>query len=241
MSCQEALEQMSAALDGPAAGAGGPDDGDGPEAQALHRHLLSCERCRVQQLELRVVHAQLRRLKARPATPASLRARIHGQCRQNRARCGQLIDRPGLSAATTPTTAPSPRKRPRSRTGWGMGLTGAAAALFALFVVGVGPLGGLLPGGRTSVPAELSASAAIQGAGGDGACRLAVAGVSPVAVACASNGRRGARLEMERITQLARNRGMDVQCKSCHLDVRGFQLLEGARERLASLLEVTRT
>jgi hypothetical protein len=233
MRCQEAFELMSAALDRETAA------GTDGEAE-LRQHLGGCETCRIQQATLGVIHGQLRHLRGRPDTPAQLRARVHQQCRQNRAGCGHA-DRSRPAPAGSPSAPPTvtARPRPRSRTTWGMGLTGAAAALFALFVLGTGPHGGVIPGAGTGAPAGASPAAAVSPT--DGACLLATTGGSPVALACVTDGRRGARQVMERLTELARSRGLDVQCASCHLDQRGFQLLRGAREKFASLLEATRT
>jgi hypothetical protein len=264
MRCQEAFELMSAALDRetavPAARRDGAGDGAGDGSEGLRQHLLSCEPCRIQQVTLGVINGRLRQLRGRPATPAGLRARIHQQCRQNNAGCGhadrsrQAPAQPGHEQRTKPAAQPgaqpgaqpemTARPRPRSRTTWGMGLSGTAAALFALFLLGTGPHGGIMSSAGSGAPAGGSSSAVSEvSAGGraDSACRLAIAGGSPVAVACATDGRRGARQVMERLTELARSRGLDVQCASCHLDERNFQLLGGAREKFASLLEATRT
>jgi hypothetical protein len=244
MRCQEAFEQMSAALDGEAVSAG--QEVEHAEGEGLRQHLLSCATCRIQQVTLGVIDGRLRQLRTRPlATPRALRDRVHQQCRQNRASCAHADrSRPGLTLPvpmpTTIATPITPRPRLRSRT-WGMAFTGAAAALFALFVLGTGPRGGIFPGAGSSPAAGVASSAGATGGAVEGACRLALAGGSPVALACASDGRRGARDVMERLTQLARTRGLDLQCTSCHLDERSFQLLSGAREKFASLLEATRT
>lgn len=235
MGCQEALELMSADLDdhNGQQGEQGEEKPTNIEPRAkLRQHLAACEECRRQQVDLGLVH---RRLRAAPASravaPPALRARIQEQCAR------------GCASASVSAPASRPVARRRPRTAWSMALTGAAAALFALLAFGTG---------RSPLPehAGPGSPGSSLGVGSPGApavqaglteCRVAISGNSPVAQACQSGGREGAMRAMERLTELARSRGLDLQCATCHLDQRGFQLTPGARARFASLLAATRT
>ena len=232
MHCQEAFELMSVALDGDVDSA--PDNlPDGPTR--LRQHLAGCAHCRGQQVALGLIDQRLRGLRqSLPPAPPSLRGKVAQHCAHAHQNAAHGCPHELAKIPTAPARMPAPRVGQRGRTAWGMAFTGAAAALFAIVALGTGRPGGM-PGLRAA-PSGLTQTGAHQDA-----CQVAIAGGSPVALACASSGRAGARQVMERLTELGRSRGLDLRCTSCHLDERGFQLLDGARDRFASLLAATRT
>jgi len=70
-----------------------------------------------------------------------------------------------------------------------------------------------------------------------GPCRIAIAGESPVARACAEGGIAAAKQEMRRLVSAAKTNGVVFACDSCH-DVGGTEhdLVGGARDKFRTLV-----
>jgi hypothetical protein len=265
MRCQEALVEMSAALDGELDAAG---------ASSLRAHLDSCETCQAAQERLRAVDQRLR-------VPALLAIRLPEDLQ---ARIARQLAHP----------RPSPRRR-ASPLAFAVAFTGAAAAAAALAVARPGDSGpsaqgptssdpeasplGPTPAGRSAglaagranpgarathadresaaaiaaaaAASTLSAGARQRSAGthavalpepGDAAhsdCRLAVASRSPVSRACGRGGLAEARRTMRALVDAARARGRHFECRDCHRNQIDFELDSKARERFASMLAAT--
>jgi hypothetical protein len=241
MRCQEAMVEMSAALDGELDAAG---------ASSLQEHLATCAPCRAQQEQLEALDPLLRAPGLRAVSvPEELRGRIASQ-----------IARP----------LPPPRRR-ASPLAFAVAFTGAAAAAAAIAMAGptsdlettdataagenAGDNAGDNAGGQdptASLPAadpDLGAGASLARALskapaharntlGRHDCRLAVAGHSPVARACGSGGTAAARRVMRGLVESARARGVRFECRDCHRNEIDFQLDDDARERFASMLAV---
>jgi hypothetical protein len=73
-------------------------------------------------------------------------------------------------------------------------------------------------------------------------CRAARQSTSPVARACAQGGVRQAKLVMRALVKQAKERGLRLQCDSCHRDDADFSALtDDARTRFSELLAATGT
>ena len=73
-------------------------------------------------------------------------------------------------------------------------------------------------------------------AGDPGRCAIAVAGSSPVTVACEKDGRRGAKRAMKSLVAAAKLRGLTTACTDCHRDEIDWTLYPEARRRFADLI-----
>ena len=143
-SCDEVLELISAALDGPLTGA---------EQAALDEHLSRCPACSALFEELRGLHAAAAELDDVPA-PAGF--------------AGRVMDAIAAAPAQEPSghVVPFPGKKKRARTPW-KGWT-ATAAVIAVVVLGAvalpGPFGATSKNAATGSSADCAAPASAQAA-----------------------------------------------------------------------------
>jgi anti-sigma factor RsiW len=248
MRCQEALVEMSAALDG---------ELDAEGASLLQAHLQTCHACQAEQERLRAVDQRLR-------VPALLAVRVPEELH---ARIARQIARP----------RPTSRRR-ASPLAFAVAFTGAAAAAAALAVARPDDSGSAAQGPASNDPeaspldtaaaaaATAPAAASIRSAvaaarsatSGPGTlaplsgphavavadpgtaaptdCRLALGDHSPVSRACRRGGLAEARRTMRALVDTARARGRRFECRDCHRNQIDFELDQDARERFASML-----
>ncbi len=67
-------------------------------------------------------------------------------------------------------------------------------------------------------------------------CTIALRGDGPIAKACASSGRDGAKKLMKELVKQARSRGNKFTCEGCHQDLEHYDLTASAREDLEKML-----
>jgi anti-sigma factor RsiW len=220
MRCQEALVEMSAALDG---------EIDPASASSLQQHVGTCEPCRTQQEQLQAVDRALRAPALRLlSVPEELRGRI-------------------ASELARPQSASRRRSSPLA---FAVAFTGAAAAAAAMAMARPSasedttsrtdqrrPQGDMVHArAPVTLPGATSARTRSRPSGSGNPCRLPRLGPSPVALACAAGGTQEAKRVMRTLVDAARARGMRFECRSCHRNEIDFALEDGARQQFARLL-----
>ncbi len=188
---------------------------DAEELPALEAHLASCVACRSLQEQLAPVARRLRGAAVEQPHPSlALQARIANAVRPKK----------------------SPRRVPVV---FGFAFIGAAAAL-GLFAVAARARTNHAADSALAGAHELREITGTNGSASVEPCRHATE-LGFVASACSEGGLPRAKLAMKAMVKRARDRGLDLTCRSCHRDEQTYDLNDDARTRLAEVLAATRT